>query len=129
MMASARKNKKGGKKGSKNIAPKEPRLTFSGDMPCRAMIMVEYAAFKKTDHTVWSAITFGMKFHHAPSKSWAQTRQTSRASGGKRLSEHVPSRVLARQDTVRSTRVPGGSSVKPQHPQCLYLLLIVRPCY
>lgn len=45
-------------------------LTSSGDFPCKPMIMVEYAAFKKTDHTVWSAITLGMKFHHAPSKSW-----------------------------------------------------------
>lgn len=39
------------------------------------MIIVEYAAFKKTDHTVWSAMTFGTKFHHAPSKSWAKSHQ------------------------------------------------------
>lgn len=27
-------------------------ITLSEDMPCRPMIMVEYAAFKKIDHTV-----------------------------------------------------------------------------
>lgn len=39
------------------------------------MIIVEYAAFRKTDHTVWSAMTFGAKFHHAPSKSWAKSHR------------------------------------------------------
>lgn len=38
------------------------------------MIIVEYAAFKNIDQTVWSAMTFGMKFHHAPSKSCEKQR-------------------------------------------------------
>lgn len=45
------------------------KLTSDGANPCKLMIIVEYAAFKNTDQTVWSAITLGMKFHHAPSKS------------------------------------------------------------